>query len=416
MLRTPRPSFCHITTRAGTSTGPPPPRYHPPLLHPPPPPSPPLLPPHPPPPLLPSPTQQSFCITDSAIPTSPHFAPLSPLASFTASLPPYPPSPLLLLPHAHRAFMASSSNPPITAIPPLLPPPLTLSTWISGVPIPSAPVRGTGTCFSSSTTTIGTPLSFSFTPRTRCRLWSSTGLSSAALTSNAPLAVFTLTMGVSSSTTPSPPSAKLMAFSKPPPFPTPLRKMSLLRVASVKSPKLPIASLLTPPPLLPFGAMPSSSISAPTLSIPPPPPQNSGLRPSLTLPVFAFGAANQQEQQQRQPGQQQPNQQHGQQQQQQQAQQHQQQRQQRQQHRATSRSSPFLLPRMHTRSLDKLIGAPPPASIQLLEDSHEDFLNIRHHIPFLASIFLDFLGLPVLGATSTHHLHSLHLSRGHHLL
>ncbi|CAI7906763.1 unnamed protein product [Closterium sp. NIES-53] len=132
MLRTPRPSFCHITTRAGTSTGPPPPRYHPPLLHPPPPPSPPLLPPHPPPPLLPSPTQQSFCITDSAIPTSPHFAPLSPLASFTASLPPYPPSPLLLLPHAHRAFMASSSNPPITAIPPLLPPPLTLSTWISG--------------------------------------------------------------------------------------------------------------------------------------------------------------------------------------------------------------------------------------------------------------------------------------------
>ncbi|CAI7807180.1 unnamed protein product [Closterium sp. NIES-54] len=115
-------------------------RYPPPLLPPLPPPSPPLLPPHPPPPLLPSPIQQSFCITDSAIPTSPLFAPLSPLASFIASLPHYLPSPPLLLPHTHRAFMASSRNPPITAIPPLLPPPLTLSTWISGVPIPSDPV------------------------------------------------------------------------------------------------------------------------------------------------------------------------------------------------------------------------------------------------------------------------------------
>ncbi|CAI7837910.1 unnamed protein product, partial [Closterium sp. NIES-54] len=119
----------------------------------------------------------------------------------------------------------------------------------------------------------------------------------AAITSNAPLAAFTLTVGVSSSTPPSPPSSKLMAFNKHPPFPTPLSKMALLRVASVKSPKLLVASLLTPPPLLPFGAMPSSmppssTISAPTLSIPPPPPQNSGLRPSLTLPAFAFGAAS----------------------------------------------------------------------------------------------------------------------------
>ncbi|CAI7779190.1 unnamed protein product [Closterium sp. NIES-53] len=54
---------------------------------------------------------------------------------------------------------------------------------------------------------------------------------------------FTLTVGVSSSTTPSPPSAKLMAFSKPPPSPTPLSKMTLLRVASAKSPKLRVASL-----------------------------------------------------------------------------------------------------------------------------------------------------------------------------
>ncbi|CAI7742435.1 unnamed protein product [Closterium sp. NIES-53] len=79
----------------------------------------------------------------------------------------------------------------------------------------------------------------------------------------------------------------------------------------------------------------------------------------------------------------------------------QQQQQQVQPHRATSRSSSFLLPRMHTRSLDKVIGAPPLASIQLLEDSHEEFFNIRHHTLYLASIFLDFLGLPVLGATST---------------
>ncbi|CAI7805770.1 unnamed protein product [Closterium sp. NIES-53] len=60
-----------------------------------------------------------------------------------------------------------------------------------------------------------------------------------------------------------------------------------------------------------------------------------------------------------------------------------------------------LLPCMHTCSLDKVIGAPPPSSIQLLEESHEEFLTIRHHTPFLASIFLDFLGFPVLGATST---------------
>ncbi|CAI7854182.1 unnamed protein product [Closterium sp. NIES-53] len=104
----------------------------------------------------------------------------------------------------------------------------------------------------------------------------------------------------------------------------------------------------------------------------------------------------QQQQQQQQPGQQ-HQQRPGQQQQQQQPQpgQHQQQR------RATSRSSPFLLPHMHTRSVDKILGAPPPASIQLLEDSHEEFLNNPQHTPFLASLYLDFLGFPVLGATST---------------
>ncbi|CAI5536903.1 unnamed protein product [Closterium sp. Naga37s-1] len=117
----------------------------------------------------------------------------------------------------------------------------------------------------------------------------------------------------------------------------------------------------------------------------------------------------QQQQQPGQPQQQQPGQQQQQQQTQQQhsPQQPQQQGQQLQQHqqqqrrRATSRSSPFLLPYIHTRSVDKILGAPPPASIQLLEDSHEEFLNIREHTPFLASLYLDFLGFPVLGATTT---------------
>ncbi|CAI7863691.1 unnamed protein product [Closterium sp. NIES-54] len=41
---------------------------------------------------------------------------------------------------------------------------------------------------------------------------------------------------------------------------------------------------------MPSSMLPSSLISAPTLSILPPPPQNFGLRPSLTLLAFAFGA------------------------------------------------------------------------------------------------------------------------------
>ncbi|CAI5462058.1 unnamed protein product [Closterium sp. Yama58-4] len=56
---------------------------------------------------------------------------------------------------------------------------------------------------------------------------------------------------------------------------------------------------------------------------------------------------------------------------------------------------------MHTRSLDPILGTPPPPSLQLLEDSHEEFLAIQQHTPFIATLFLDFLGFPVLGATST---------------
>ncbi|CAI7734807.1 unnamed protein product [Closterium sp. NIES-54] len=198
-LRTPRPSFFHIITRAGTSTGPPPPL--------------------PPPQVSPSPTS----LPSSSLPTSsstlspssstalshpavilhqilghPNFAALRTtvtsrlLHSLPPTLPPLPSSPAPPCPSCIHGKLKQS---PITAIPPLLPPPLTLSRWISGVPVPSSPVRGTSTWSSSLTTTVGTPLSFSFTPKTRCRLLSSTGLSSATITSNAPLAAFTLTVG-----------------------------------------------------------------------------------------------------------------------------------------------------------------------------------------------------------------------------
>ncbi|CAI7882791.1 unnamed protein product [Closterium sp. NIES-53] len=85
-------------------------------------------------------------------------------------------------------------------------------------------------------------------------------------------------VGLSSSIIPSPLTAKPAAFSKPTPSPIPLSRTASLRVAFVRSPRLLVAFLLTPPPLLPSGAMlssilPSSLISAPTLGIPPPPPQ-----------------------------------------------------------------------------------------------------------------------------------------------
>ncbi|CAI7742630.1 unnamed protein product [Closterium sp. NIES-54] len=199
------------------------------------------------------------------------------------------PSPRLLLPHAHHAFMASSSSPLITVG----------ATLRFAFGLLSVCVHACGHRYMLVLVDDHSRYSTIFFLRTKDQVPAVviTKLSIAALTSNAPLAAFTLTVGVSSSTTPLPPSAKLMASSKPPPFPTPLSKMALLRVASAKSPKLPIASFLTPPPLPPFGAMPSSmlpssSISAPTLSIPPPPPQNFGLRPSLMLPGFAFGAAS----------------------------------------------------------------------------------------------------------------------------
>ncbi|CAI7873297.1 unnamed protein product, partial [Closterium sp. NIES-53] len=154
---------------------------------------------------------------------------------------------------------------------------------------------------------------------------------------------------------------------------------------------------------------PAAPASPAHSAAPPPPSPSSHSPPSLQLP----GQQQQQQQLERQAGQQQGQQQQllpqGQQQQQQwpgqqqptQQQGQQQVQQQQQCHRATSRSSPFLLPRMHTRSIDKVFGAPPPASIQLLEDSHAEFLTIWHQTPFLASIFHEFLGLPVLGATST---------------
>ncbi|CAI7932456.1 unnamed protein product [Closterium sp. NIES-54] len=204
-------------------------------------------------------------------------------------------------------------------------------------------------------------------------------------------------------------------YSTPPPDPLPPPSRPLAWTDTVLPP------LLSPTPLLPPVAapLPPSSFAdvydpaapaSPAHSAAPPPPSpSSHSPPSLQLP----GQQQQQQQLERQAGQQQGQQQQllpqGQQQQQQwpgqqqptQQQGQQQVQQQQQCHRATSRSSPFLLPRMHTRSIDKVFGAPPPASIQLLEDSHAEFLTIWHQTPFLASIFHEFLGLPVLGATST---------------
>ncbi|CAI7746663.1 unnamed protein product [Closterium sp. NIES-54] len=225
-------------------------------------------------------------------------------------------------------------------------------------------------------------------------------------------------------------------YSTPPPDPLPPPSCPLAWTDTVLPPLLPPSPLLPPvaAPLPPSSSAdvydPAAPASPAHSTAPPPPSPSSSHSPSsLQRP----GQLQQQQQRQRQPGQQQgpqqqqqqqplgqqqqkpgqqqqqqqqpgqqqqqqqPTQQQGQQQQQQQVQQQQQQ----QRHRATSRSSPFLLPRMHTFSLDKVFGAPSPASIQILEDSHAEFLTIRHHTPFLASIFHDFLGLPILGATST---------------
>ncbi|CAI7811940.1 unnamed protein product [Closterium sp. NIES-54] len=179
-------------------------------------------------------------------------------------------------------------------------------------------------------------------------------------------------------------------YSTPPPDSLPPPSRPLAWTDTVLPPLLP------PSPLLPLVAAPlplsSADVYDPaapaspahSAATPPPSPSSSHSPPFL-----------------QRPGQQQQLGQHLQQQQSTQQQGQQQQQVQQQRHRATSRSSPFLLPRMHTRSLDKVFGAPPPASIQLLEDSHAEFLAIRHHTPLLASIFHDFLGLPILGATST---------------
>ncbi|CAI7889480.1 unnamed protein product [Closterium sp. NIES-54] len=432
-------------------------KYPPPLLHFPPP-SPLLLPPSPPPPPLPSPTQQSFCITDSAIPTSPHFAPLSPLASFTASLPPYLPSPPLLLPHAHHAFMASLSNPPITAIPPLQPPPLTLSTWISGVPIPSAPVlavvinwaeqcrnhfkRPIGHLHSDDggefiNNTLATffklhgiqqTSTFPHSPKqngiaesrirdntkiARCliahvsnpsSLWSY-ALHHAALLlnlrshpqhpSSSPTELWSkakpdaasLRVWGCKSFVLIPPADRSRAAGKLAPralecvylghnrdspgylFLHPPTNRLIRSIDIVFDESIPYYSTPPPDPLPP----PSRPLAWTDTVLPPLLPP-SPLLPPVAAPLPPSSSANQKQHPGQQQQQQQPAQQQGQQ-------------QQRQRHRATSRSSPFLLPRMHSHSLDKVFGAPPPASIQLHEDSHEEFLNIRHHTPFLATIF-----------------------------
>ncbi|CAI7844906.1 unnamed protein product [Closterium sp. NIES-54] len=183
-------------------------------------------------------------------------------------------------------------------------------------------------------------------------------------------------------------------YSTPPPDPLPPPSRPLAWTDTVLPPLLPPAPLLPPvtAPLPPSSSAdiydPSAPASPAHSAAPPPhspssshsPPRPQGQQPQQQQPVQQQSGQQPQhqpvQQQQQQPGQQ-------------------------QQRRATSRSSPFLLLRMHTRSLDKLIGAPPLASIQLLKDSHEEFLNIRQHTPFLASLYLDFLGFPVLGATST---------------
>ncbi|CAI7921936.1 unnamed protein product, partial [Closterium sp. NIES-54] len=261
-LRTPRPSFCHVTTRAGTSTGP---------LPPPPPP-----PPHPP-------------VSSSSPTSSP-----TPFSSSSTTLS----YPAVLLHHrlGHNNFAelrSSVTSRLLNSLPPTLHP-------LASSPAPPCPSCIHGKLkqspHHSHPTFAAAPIAL-----VHMDLWGPYSIRSrqghrVALTSNAPSAAFTLTVGVSSSIIPFPLTAKHTAFSRPPPSPTPLSKTASLRVAFVRSPRLFVALLLTPPPLPLSGAMPSSmppssSISAPTLSIPPPPPQNSGPRPSPTLPAFVFGGA-----------------------------------------------------------------------------------------------------------------------------
>ncbi|CAI5460363.1 unnamed protein product [Closterium sp. Yama58-4] len=77
-----------------------------------------------------------------------------------------------------------------------------------------------------------------------------------------------------------------------------------------------------------------------------------------------------------------------------------QQQQQQQRRRASARSSPFLLPRMHTRSLDPILGTPPPSSLHQLEDSHEEFAMVRHHTPSIFTLYPDLFGALILSAIS----------------
>ncbi|CAI7874635.1 unnamed protein product, partial [Closterium sp. NIES-53] len=132
---------------------------------------------------------------------------------------------------------------------------------------------------------------------------------------------------------------------------------------------------------------------------------------SLSTGDFTRTAVQQQQQPPQQQGQQQPGQQQGQQLGQQQGQQQQeeqqpqqqqglQQHQQQQRRRATARSSPFLLPRMHTRSLDPILGTPPSPSLNLLEDFHEELTMVQRHTPSLTPLYPGFLGALILAAVS----------------
>ncbi|CAI7781096.1 unnamed protein product [Closterium sp. NIES-53] len=304
--------------------------------------------------------------------------PSSSISTPTLSIPPLPPQnsglwlSLLLPAFVFRAASPlSSSHRPIAPVPPASSPPVPLSESTPG--------------------TIATP-------QATCSSTLPPTASSAALTS--------------SSTSPSPTTPLLLLDPLPPPSRPLAWTDTVLPPLLPPSPLLPHVAAPLPPSSSTDVYDPAAPASPAHSAVPPPPsPSSSHSPPSLQQlgqqqqqqPVLQQRQRQQQQQQQQQqqPGQQQrPGQQQQQQKQPTQQQGQQQQQQRRQQHRATPHSSPFLLLRMHTPSLDKVIGALPPASIQLLEDSHEEFLNIRHHNPFLASIFLDFLGLPVLGATS----------------
>ncbi|CAI7913198.1 unnamed protein product [Closterium sp. NIES-54] len=280
-LRTPRPSFCHVTTRAGTSTGPPPPL--------------------PPPPVSPSPTS----VPSSSLPTSsstpspsssaalshpavilhhrlshPNFAALCTtvtsclLHSLPPTLPPLPSSPVppcLSCIHGKLKQSPHHSHPTLAAAPIDL---VHMDLW---GPYPSRSRQGHwymlvlvvdhsrySTVFFLHTKDQVPAVVINWAEQCRNhfkrpigRLHSDGG----GEFINNTLATFCKFHGIQqTSTLPHSPQQNGIAESR-------IREIT----------KIARSSLLMPPPLPPFGAMPSSmppssSISAPTLSIPPPPP------------------------------------------------------------------------------------------------------------------------------------------------